>query len=145
MNLLNFSMCLFFYMGYMARSMVFMDCTLNNFMHFSVHPEQPPVHAGQFYLPHDPLEISMCLTLYMWYLGVMVYMNCTLINLMQFLLHHEQPPVHADLFDVPHDLLELFCVPVFQHVLHKGHGVHGLHPDQPNALLSASRRTSCSC
>jgi hypothetical protein len=30
------------------------------------------------------LIFSMCLSLYMWYMGVMVYMGCTLINLMHF-------------------------------------------------------------
>jgi hypothetical protein len=35
--------------------MVYMDCTLNNFMHFKVHPEQPLVHADQFDVPHEPL------------------------------------------------------------------------------------------
>jgi hypothetical protein len=47
MTFLNFSMCLYLYM----------DCTLNNFMHFSVHPEQPPVHADQFDVPHDILQL----------------------------------------------------------------------------------------
>jgi hypothetical protein len=61
-----------------------MDCTLNNFMHLLVHLEQPPIQADQFDVPHVPLEISMCLSLYMWYMGVMVYMDCTLINLMRF-------------------------------------------------------------
>jgi hypothetical protein len=56
-----------------------------------------------------------------------------------------QCPVHADQFDVPHDPLELLHVPLLVHVVHGSHGVHGLHPDQPNALLSASRTTSCSC
>jgi hypothetical protein len=71
----------------------------------------------------------MCLSLYMWYMGVMVYMDCTLINLMHFLVHPEQPPVHADQFDVPQDPLELLHVPVLIHVVHGGHGVHGLHPE----------------
>jgi hypothetical protein len=44
------------YMGHMGV-MVYMDCTLNNFMHIKVHPEQPPVHADQFDVPHDPLEL----------------------------------------------------------------------------------------
>jgi hypothetical protein len=41
------------YMGVM----VYMDCTLINFMHFLVHPEQPPVHADQFDVPHEPLGL----------------------------------------------------------------------------------------
>jgi DNA-directed RNA polymerase subunit L len=48
----------------------------------------------------------MCLSLYMWYMGVMVYMDCTLINLMH-LVHPEQHPVHADQFDVSHELLHV--------------------------------------
>jgi hypothetical protein len=42
------------------------------------------------------LNFSMCLSLYMWYMGFMVYMDCTLINLMHVLVHPEQPPDHAD-------------------------------------------------
>jgi hypothetical protein len=34
-----------------------MDCSLNNFMHFKVHPEQPPVHADQFDVRHEPLGL----------------------------------------------------------------------------------------
>jgi hypothetical protein len=30
------------------------------------------------------LNFSMCLSLYMWYMGAMVYMDITLINLMHF-------------------------------------------------------------
>jgi hypothetical protein len=41
------------YMGVMVH----MDCTLNNFVHLKLHPEQPPVHADQFEVPHDPLEL----------------------------------------------------------------------------------------
>jgi hypothetical protein len=37
--------------------MVYMDCTLNNFMHFYVHPEQPLVHADKFDVSHDPLKV----------------------------------------------------------------------------------------
>jgi hypothetical protein len=43
-------------MGYMGV-MVYLDCTLINFMHFLVHPEKPPFHADQFHVPHDPLEL----------------------------------------------------------------------------------------
>jgi hypothetical protein len=60
-------------------------------------------------------------------------------------VHPEQPPVHADQFDVPHDPLELLHVTVLEYVVHGGHGVHGLHPEQLHALLSASRTTSCKC
>jgi hypothetical protein len=81
----------------------------------------------------------MCMSLYMWYMGVM---DCTLINLMHFVVHPDQTPVHADQFDVPHDPLELLHVPV---LVHGGQGVQGLHPDQPNALQSATRTTFCSC
>jgi hypothetical protein len=56
MTLLNFSMCLSLCMWYM-EVMVYMDCTLNNFVHLKVHPEQPPVHADQFDVPYDPLEL----------------------------------------------------------------------------------------
>jgi hypothetical protein len=49
MTLLNFSMYLSLYMWYM----VYMDCTLINFMHFYVQPEQPPGHADQFNVPHE--------------------------------------------------------------------------------------------
>jgi hypothetical protein len=42
------------YMGYMGV-MVYMDCTLINFMHFLVHPEQPD--SDQIDMPHDPLEL----------------------------------------------------------------------------------------
>jgi hypothetical protein len=67
MTLLNFSMCLSLYMWYMGV-MVYMDCTLNNFLHFLVHPEQPPVHADQFDVPHDPLKllhvcVIMCISI----------------------------------------------------------------------------------
>jgi hypothetical protein len=79
------------------------------------------------------LNFSMCLSLYMWYMGVMVYMDCTLISFMYFLVHQGQPPVHADQFDVPHDPIKLLHVPVLVHVVHGGHGVHGLHPDQLHA------------
>jgi hypothetical protein len=37
--------------------MVYMEFTLNNFMHFKVHPEQSLVHADQFDVPYDPLEL----------------------------------------------------------------------------------------
>jgi hypothetical protein len=47
--------------------------------------------------------------------------------------------MHADQFDVPYDPLKLFHLPVLLH------GVHGLHPEQLHALISASRRTSSSC
>jgi hypothetical protein len=50
MPLLNFYMCLSLYM-------VYMECTLNNFMHLRVHPEQPTIHADQFDVPHDSLEL----------------------------------------------------------------------------------------
>jgi hypothetical protein len=73
-----------------------MDCTLINFLHLKLHPEKPPVHADQFDVPQNSLLVfnfSMCLSLYMWYMGVMVYMDCTLINFMDFLVHPEQPPV----------------------------------------------------
>jgi hypothetical protein len=47
------------YMGYMGHMgvMVYMDCTLNNFMHIKVHPEQPPVHADQFDVVYDSLKV----------------------------------------------------------------------------------------
>jgi hypothetical protein len=44
------------YMKYMGV-MVYMDCTLINYIQFLVHPEQPPVHADKFDVPHDPLEL----------------------------------------------------------------------------------------
>jgi hypothetical protein len=81
----------------------------------------------------------------MTYMGVMVYTDCTLIPFMHFKVHPEQPPVHADQFDVPHDPLALLHVPVLVNVVHGGHCVHELHPDNLNALLSASITTSCSC
>jgi hypothetical protein len=34
-----------------------MDCALNNLMHIYVHPEQPPMHADQFNVHYDPLEL----------------------------------------------------------------------------------------
>jgi hypothetical protein len=37
--------------------MVYMDCTLINFRHFKVHPEQPPVHADQFMCLMDLLGL----------------------------------------------------------------------------------------
>jgi hypothetical protein len=144
MTLLNFSMYLSLYM-WNVGVIVYMDCTLINFMHFLVHQEQPPVHADQFDMPHDPLELLHVLSLYMRYMGVIVYMDCTLINFGHFYVHPEQPPVHADQFHVPHNPLELFHVSVLIHVVHGGHGVLGLHPNQLRALLSASRTTSCSC
>jgi hypothetical protein len=82
---------------------------------------------------------------YMVYMGVMVYMDCTLINFMHFLVHPGQPPVHADQFDVPNVLLECLHVTVLAYGVHEGHGVHGQHPEQLYALISASRTTSCSC
>jgi hypothetical protein len=72
-------------------------------------------------------------------------MDCTLNSFELFSLHPEQPPVHADQFDVPHDPLELLHVTVLEYVVHGGHGVHGLHPEQLYALLSESRTTSCAC
>jgi hypothetical protein len=71
------------FMWYMGV-MVYMDCALINLIHFLVHPQQLPVHAGQFYVPHDPLEISMYLSLYIWNMGVRVYMDSTLNNFMHF-------------------------------------------------------------
>jgi hypothetical protein len=56
MTLLNLSMCLSLYTGYM-EVMVYVDCTLIIVMHFLVHTEQPPVHADQFDVPYDPLEL----------------------------------------------------------------------------------------
>jgi hypothetical protein len=91
------------------------------------------------------LNFLMCLSLYMWYMGVMVYMDCTLNNFVHFKVHPEQPPVYADQFDVPHDPLELLHVTVLLHVVHEGHGVYVLHPEQLRALLNASKTTSCSC
>jgi hypothetical protein len=41
------------YMGVM----VYMNGTLNNFMHLLVHPEQPPVHTDQLDMPLDLLEL----------------------------------------------------------------------------------------
>jgi hypothetical protein len=64
----------------------------------------------------------------MWYEGVMLYLDCNLISFMHFLVHPQQLPVHADQFNVPHDPLELLRVPVLVHVVHWGHGVHGLEP-----------------
>jgi hypothetical protein len=81
----------------------------------------------------------------MGYMGVMVYMDLAINNFMHFKVHPEQPPIHADQFDVPHDPLELLHVPVLVRVVHVGQGLYGLHPDQPNALLSASKTISCSC
>jgi hypothetical protein len=78
-------------------------------------------------------------------MGVMVYMDCTLNSFEHFLVHPKQPAVHADQFDVPHDPLELLHVNVLEYVVHGGHGVHGLHPEQLHALFSASRTTSCKC
>jgi hypothetical protein len=51
-----------------------------------VHLEQPPVHADQFDVPHDLLELLYVpvLILYMWYMGVMVHLDCTLNNFMHF-------------------------------------------------------------
>jgi hypothetical protein len=60
-------------------------------------------------------------------------------------VHPEQPPVHANQFDVLYDPLELLHVPVLIIVAHGGHGVHGLHPDQLHAIISASKTTSCFC
>jgi hypothetical protein len=91
------------------------------------------------------LNFSMCLSLYMEYMGVMVYMDCTMIIFMHFSVHPEQPLVHADQFDVPHNPLELLHVPVLVHGVHGGHGVHGLHPDHFYALFSASRTTRHHC
>jgi protein tyrosine phosphatase (PTP) superfamily phosphohydrolase (DUF442 family) len=34
-----------------------MECNLINYMHLKGHPEQPPVHADQFNVSHDPLEL----------------------------------------------------------------------------------------
>jgi hypothetical protein len=126
---------------------VHMDCTLINLMHFLVHHEQPPVLAYQFDGPHDPLELFYVpvLVQYMWYIGVMVYMDCTLINVIHFSVRPEQLPGHADQFDVPHVLLECLHVTVLAYGVHEGHGVHGQHPEQLYALISASRTTSCSC
>jgi hypothetical protein len=42
-------------------------------------------------------------------------------------------------------LLKHLHVTVLVHVVQGGHGVHGLHPEQLRALLSASRTTSCVC
>jgi hypothetical protein len=69
MTFLNFFMCLSLYMGYMGV-MGYMDCTLNNFIHFSVHPEQPLLFMqinlmGIITL----LKCSMCLYLYKGYIG----------------------------------------------------------------------------
>jgi hypothetical protein len=66
-------------------------------------------------------------------------------NFVQFYVHPEQPPVYADQFDVTHDPLELLHVTVLLHVVNGGNCVHGLHPEQLRALISASRTTSCSC
>jgi hypothetical protein len=55
--------------------MVYMDCSQINFMHFYVHPKQPPVYADQFDVPYDLLNFSMFMSLYMWYEGVMVNMD----------------------------------------------------------------------
>jgi hypothetical protein len=58
-------------------------------MHFLVHPEQPPVHADLFDVPHDPL--------YLFHVPVLVHgvhgihgvnvLHPTLINFMHFLVH----------------------------------------------------------
>jgi hypothetical protein len=52
-----------------------MDCTLNNLMHFKGHPEQPPVHADKFDVPHDPLELLHVLVPVHGYMGFMGYMD----------------------------------------------------------------------
>jgi hypothetical protein len=57
-------------------------------------------------------------------------------------MHPELPPVIADQFDMPYEALELLHVPVLVHLVHGGHGVDGLHPNQLHTLLSASRNTS---
>jgi hypothetical protein len=49
-------------------------------------------------------------------------------------VHPELPSVHADQFDVPHEPLELLHVPVLEHVVHGGHGVHGLNHEQLHAI-----------
>jgi hypothetical protein len=51
-NIMHFSL----YMWYMVV-MVYIDCSLINFMQLLVHPKQPPVHADQFDVPHEPLGL----------------------------------------------------------------------------------------
>jgi hypothetical protein len=143
-TLLNFSMCLSLYMEYMGV-MVYMDCTLINFMHFSVHPEQPLVHADQLYVPHNPLELLHVPVLVHVVHGNHGVHGMHPDQLRALKVHPEQPPVHADQFDEPQEPLELLHVPVLVHVVHGGHGVHGLHSDHFYALFSASRTTSCLC
>jgi hypothetical protein len=62
------------------------------------------------------LSFFMCLSFYLWYMGVMVHMDCTLNNFVHFLLNPEQPPVNADQFDVPYDPLELLNVPIMTEI-----------------------------
>jgi hypothetical protein len=100
-------------------------------------PEKPLVHVNQFDVPHDPLElINVPVLVHGEHGGLYPEQLHALLSYSS--VHPEQLPAYQ--FDVPYDPLELLHVPVLVHVLNGGHGVHGLHPEQFYALLSASEQ-----